>query len=295
MQKITPHLWFDKEAIEAAEFYVSTFPDSKIKYKTMLHGTPSGSVDVVTFELLGMEFQAISAGPFFKLNPSISLQVTCTTKEEVDEIWNKLLPGGQALMELGEYPFSERYGWLQDKYGLSWQIMFTGGANGRQKISPTIMFVGSVCGKAKEAIQFWTATFPESNIQEILHYGKGEEPDREGSVKYATFSLFSQEFRAMDSAYDHQFVFNEAISFIVSCDNQEEIDFYWDKLSAVPEAEQCGWLKDRYGISWQVVPASMDEMMRGNDRDRIDRVTQAFLPMKKLDIAKLQEAYEGTR
>ncbi len=293
MQKITPHLWFDKEAIEAAEFYVSSFPDSKIKYKTMLHDTPSGSVDVVTFELLGLEFQAISAGPFFKFNPSISLQVTCRTKEEVDETWNKLLPGGQALMELGEYPFSERYGWLQDKYGLSWQIMFTGGANVKQKISPMILFVGSACGKANEAIQFWTATFPESNITEILHYGKGEEPDREGSVKYATFALFGQEFRAMDSAYDHQFAFNEAISFIISCDTQEEIDFYWDKLSAVPEAEQCGWLKDRYGISWQVVPSSMDEMMRGNDRERIDRVTQAFLPMKKLDIARLQKAYAG--
>jgi predicted 3-demethylubiquinone-9 3-methyltransferase (glyoxalase superfamily) len=125
MQKITPHLWFDKEATEAANLYVSTFPNSKVKNTTMLHNTPSGSVDIVNFELLGLEFQAISAGPLFKFNPSISFHVTCKTKEEVDEIWKKLSHGGQVLMELSAYPFSERYGWLQDKYGLSWQIIYS--------------------------------------------------------------------------------------------------------------------------------------------------------------------------
>ena len=293
MPKITPHLWFDKEAIEAADFYVSTFPKSKVKHATMLHGTPSGSVDIVTFELLGLEFQAISAGPLFKFNPSVSFHVTCKTIEEVDEIWKKLSHGGQVLMELGAYPFSERYGWLQDKYGLSWQIIYSSGVDVKQKITPVIMFVGGVCGKAEEAVIFWTSVFRKANVDLILHYGKGEEPDKEGTLKYASFSLFGQEFGAMDSAHEHPFSFNEAISFIVNCDTQEEIDYYWEKLSAVPEAEQCGWLKDKFGISWQVVPAGMDEMLRGDGRERIDRVTQAFLVMKKLDIAKLKEAYEG--
>jgi len=292
MQKITPHLWFDKEAIEAANFYVSTFPNSKVKHTTMLYNTPSGSVDIVTFELLGLEFQAINAGPLFKFNPSISFHVPCKTKEEVDEIWNKLSPGGQVLMELGAYPFSERYGWLQDKYGLSWQIIYSSEDYVRQKITPAIMFVGSVCGKAEDAINYWTSVFPEANVDFLQHYGKGEEPDQEGTLKYGAFSLFGQEFRAMDSAYEHQFMFNEAISFIVNCDTQQEIDYYWGKLSAVPEAEQCGWLKDKYGISWQVVPTGMEVMLGGNDRVRIDRVTQAFLVMKKIDIAQLQEAYE---
>jgi len=293
MQKITPHLWFDKEALEAANFYVSTFPNSKVKNTTMLHNTPSGSVDIVNFELLGLEFQAISAGPLFKFNPSISFHVTCKTKEEVDEIWKKLSHGGQVLMELGAYPFSERYGWLQDKYGLSWQIIYSSGEHVKQKITPVIMFVGSVCGKAEEAVNFWTSIFPEAKVNAILHFGKGEEPDKEGTLKYGSFSLFGQEFGAMDSAHEHPFTFNEAISFIVNCDTQEEINYYWEKLSAVPEAEQCGWLKDKYGFSWQVVPSGMDEMLRGDDRERIDRVTQAFLVMKKLDIAKLQEAYDG--
>lgn len=97
----------------------------------------------------------------------------------------------------------------------------------------------------------------------------------------------------MDSAYEHQFSFNEAISFIVNCDTQEEIDDYWKKLSAVPEAEACGWLKDKFGLSWQITPTVMDEMMLGGTREQIDRLTQVVLPMKKLDIAQLQEAYEG--
>lgn len=293
MQKIVPHLWFDKEALEAADLYVSTFPQSKIKYKTMLHDTPSGSTDIVTFELIGLEFQAISAGPLFKFNPSVSFQVVCKTKEEVDEIWNKLSAGGQILMELGAYPFSERYGWLQDKFGLSWQILYASEANVKQKITPMIMFVGSVCGKAEEAINLWISTFQKGSVDMLQRYGKGEGPDQEGTLKYAAFSLFGQEFRAMDSAYEHKFAFNEAISFIVNCENQAEIDAYWEKLSAVPEAEQCGWLKDKYGFSWQIVPANMGEMLRGGDQARIDRVTQTFLPMKKLDMAKIQEAYEG--
>jgi predicted 3-demethylubiquinone-9 3-methyltransferase (glyoxalase superfamily) len=263
IQKITSHLWFDKEAKEAAEFYVSVFGNgSNVKRLSKLDNTPSGSVDVVTFELLGYEFQAISAGPLFKFNPSVSFHVICKTKDEVDAIWAKLSEGGMVLMELGAYPFSERYGWLQDKYGLSWQIIYSGSPDVKQKITPAIMFVGSVCGKAEEAINFWTSVFPDSKVGSIMRYGRGEEPDQEGTVKYAALSLFGQEFVAMESAHEHNFAFNEAISFIVNCETQEEIDYYWKKLSAVPEAEQCGWLKDKYGLSWQIVPTAMDEMLR---------------------------------
>ncbi len=153
MQKITPLLWFDKEAVEAANFYVSIFPDSKITSVRTLHNTPSGSVDTVSFVLMGQQFMAISAGPLFK--------------------------------------------------------------------------------------------------------------------------------------------FNESISFMVTCETQEEIDHYWQKLSAVPEAEQCGWLKDKYGLSWQIVPAAMGEMMKDGSPEKIGRLTEAFLRMKKFDIGALRKAYEG--
>src|SRR5262249_31468829 len=153
MKRITPHLWFDKEAKEAAEFYGSVFPNSRITNVTTIRDTPSGDCDVVSFELSGQPFMAISAGPLFK--------------------------------------------------------------------------------------------------------------------------------------------FNESISFLVYCDTQEEIDYYWKRLSAVPAAEQCGWLKDKYGLSWQIVPTALDNMMRDGSNEQVARVTQAFLKMKKFDLAELQRAYEG--
>ena len=143
-------------------------------------------MDIVTLELLGQEFPAISAGPLFKFNPSVSFQVKCNTRDEVDAIWEKLSEGGMVLMELGAYPFSERYGWVQDKYGLSWQIFYSGGADVKQQITP-IMFVGSVCGRAEEAINFWASVFGEAKVDAIQRFGKGEEPDKEGTLKYATF------------------------------------------------------------------------------------------------------------
>lgn len=153
MKPITPHLWFNKEAREAAEFYCSVFPNSKIKSVRTLKDTPSGDCDIVSFELNGQPFMAISAGPLFK--------------------------------------------------------------------------------------------------------------------------------------------FNESISFQVHCETQAEIDHYWSKLSAVKESEQCGWCKDKFGLSWQVVPTALNEMMATSTPEQLGRVTQAFLPMKKFDLAALQRAYDG--
>lgn len=177
MQKITPHLWFDKEAKEAAGFYASLFPDSKVANITTLHDTPSGDCDVVSFELSGQPFMAISAGPYFRFTPAVSFLVACSTKEEVDALWGELSAGGMALMPLGEYPFSEKYGWVQDRYGLSWQVMFTGGREIQQKITPMLLFVGKQCGKAEEAIRFYASVFRDAKVGDILRYGEGEEPD----------------------------------------------------------------------------------------------------------------------
>jgi predicted 3-demethylubiquinone-9 3-methyltransferase (glyoxalase superfamily) len=292
MHKITPHFWYDREAKEAAEFYISTFSDSQITNLTTLYDTPSGDCDVVSFELLGQPFMAISAGPLFKFTPAVSFLVACRTKDEADALWNPLSEGGSALMPLDSYPFSERYGWTADRYGLSWQIMFVGEQEMKQRITPTLMFVGSVCGKAEEAISFYTTVFEDSEVGHILRYGQGEEPDKEGTIRHSGFTLEGQGFAAMDSAHAHDFTFNEAISFMVNCNSQEEIDYYWERLSAVPEAEQCGWLRDKYGVSWQGVPASLDEMMRKGTKDQMARVTEAFLKMRKFDVAELTEAYE---
>ena len=155
MPKITPFLWFDKEAGEAAKFYTSVFKGAKIKSSTTLPNTPSGTVEIVSVELLNQEFTLMSAGPLFK--------------------------------------------------------------------------------------------------------------------------------------------FNEAISFVVHCDTQEEIDYYWGKLSADPKAEQCGWLKDKYGLSWQIAPTALPKMLQDKDTRKVARVTEAFLQMKKFDIKTLERAYAGKK
>ncbi len=290
MQKITTHLWFDKEASEAANFYTSIFPDSKIKSSTVLHDTPSGTVETVNAEFFSQDFILLSAGPLFKFTPAISFLVACDTQEEVERLWEKLSVGGKALMELGQYPFSEKYGWIQDQYGLSWQIMFMGNREIKQRITPTLMFIGENYGKAEEALNFYTSVFHHAKIGDIMRYVKGMEPDQEGTIAHASFTLEDQEFAAMDSGQEHQFTFNEAISFIVNCNDQEEVDYYWEKLSAVPESEQCGWLKDKYGLSWQIVPLILGQMLQDKDKEKVARVTKAFLKMKKLDISQLQSA-----
>ena len=291
--KITPHLWFDKEAREAAEFYTSVFPEGRINRVTTLHNTPSGDTEIVSFEIFGQPFMGISAGPLFKFNPSISFHVKCKTTAEVDAFWEKLSAGGTVLMERGAYPWSKWYGWVQDRYGLSWQVILVDKEEITQRIMPALMFVGSVCGRAEEAANFYTGVFPNSKIKAITRYGAGEQPDQEGTVKYAEFSLLGQEFGIMDSAYEHGFAFNEAISLIVKCDTQAEIDTYWEKLSADPEAEVCGWRKDPFGVAWQITPTAMDAMMENGDPEQVARVTEAFLKMKKFDLAELQRAYEG--
>jgi len=293
MSKIVPHLWYDKEALEAAKFYTSLFEDSEIVNRSSIDDTPSGTADMLVIRLAGQEFMMISAGPYFKFTPAVSLRVDCSTKEEVDALWDQLSVGGTALMPLDSYPFSERYGWTTDRFGLNWQIMFVKDPVIRQKITPTLMFVGDQCGKAEEAVRFYASVFRNAEVGEINRYGAGEEPDREGAVRYMGFSLAGTRFAAMDSAYNHDFSFNEAISFVVSCESQEEIDYFWEKLSFVPEAEQCGWLKDRFGVSWQIVPTVMADMMASGDAAAMQRVTEAFLRMKKFDIAALEKAFEG--
>jgi predicted 3-demethylubiquinone-9 3-methyltransferase (glyoxalase superfamily) len=295
MQKVIPHLWFDKEAKDAANFYVSVFPDSAITSSMVLRNTPSGDCDVVAFDLMGYSFLAISAGPLFTFNPSVSFFVLCKTNDEVDRLWAKLSEGGHVLMELGEYPFSKRYGWTADKYGVTWQVSLDDGHyQYRHRITPTLMYVGNVAGKAEEAMRFYASVLPESTVGDIARYPAGMEPDKEGTVMHGSVTLAGQEFFAMDSAQKHDFTFNEAISLIVNCDSQEEIDRYWYTLSAVPAAEQCGWLKDKFGLSWQITPSDMQEILRSSSQAQMDRVTQAFLPMKKLDMETIRRAYEGS-
>ncbi|WP_411844279.1 VOC family protein [Salinicoccus sp. HZC-1] len=295
-QMIVPHLWFDNEALEAAEFYVNIFPNSEILNKTQLQDTPSGDAQSVTFEVNGYTFMAISAGPYFKINPSVSLFVNFdpsyddNAEQNLEETWEKLKDGGTVLMPLDEYPYSKKYGFVQDRYGVCWQLILTDpDGDDRPVIIPSLMFVNDNFGRAEEAIDFYLSVFNDSKMGEAVRRG----PEKNATIIFADFKLGNQWLAAMDGPGDQDYNFNEAVSLLVNCENQEEIDYYWKKLSAVPEAEQCGWLKDKYGVSWQITSSVMEEMMEEGSPEQIKKVTETFLKMKKFNIAELKKAYNG--
>ena len=295
MQRIIPNFWFDHNAKEAADFYISVFTDSKIISQSYYPKTEeegladfqkdlAGKVLTVDFELSGYRFIAINADTTFKPTPSISFFYTCNSKEESDTLWEKLVDGGKALMELGEYPFSKYYCWVQDKFGYSWQLMLNNPeGDKRPKIVPSLMFTKERDGQAEAAMKFYTSVFKESEISKNLNYYPSDMPDREGKISYADFRLFDQWFAVMDGGKDHDFNFSPAISLMVMCKDQAEIDYYWGKLSANPEFEQCGWLQDKYGVSWQITPANIERLLE------VSGAFKRMMDMKKLDIAKLQE------
>lgn len=275
---IYPCLWFGGNGNEAANFYCATFANTKI--------IASNSI-VMMLEVEGQKLMLLNAGPQFQLNPSISQFVTCTTVDQANEYWNKLSAEGKELMPLDKYPWSDRYGWVQDKFGVNWQLFYSATHQSQQKITPAFMFTQQQNGRAKEAIEFYTSIFPNSNIQSINNYAEGE-GDTVGNVKHARFSINKFDMIAMDSSYPHQFGFNEATSVVVNCDTQDEIDYYWNKLTHDGEESMCGWLKDKFGVSWQIVPSILGELM--SDDEKGQRVMQAFMQMKKFDIATLLKA-----
>ncbi len=294
-QKITPFLWFDGKAQEAAKFYVSIFKNSKIvTMKPWGEGSPFPKEQIMnaTFDLDGQQFYAFDAGPMFKFNPSISFFVICETVEETDTVWQKLVEGGNVMMALDKYDWSEKYGWLQDRFGISWQVSFGKISDVGQKFTPSFLFTGEQHGKAEEAINFYTSVFDNSSVGGILKYAAGDN-DVEGTVKHAQFSLNKQMFMAMDSSGPHGFIFNEAISLFVSCKTQEEIDYFWQKLTAGGGQESmCGWLKDKFGLSWQIVPPVLGELLADKNPAKAGKVMHAMMKMKKIIIADLENAYE---
>jgi predicted 3-demethylubiquinone-9 3-methyltransferase (glyoxalase superfamily) len=301
MSTITPHLWFDTQAAEAAAFYASVFPDSAVTVNTTLQDTPGGDTEMVAFRLWGQDFMAISAGPMFTFSPAISFIVNVDPSRVddapglLDELWARLGEGGQVLLELGAYPFSDKYGWVQDRFGLSWQLILTDPAGDpRPPILPSLLFVGDVAGRAEEASELYLSLFADSQRGQLVRWPEGAGAEVPGTVMFSDFRLGDSWLTAMDSADPrHQFGFTEAVSMLVRCTDQAEIDRYWQALSAVPEAEQCGWLKDRFGVSWQIVPAALDRMFAEGTPEQVTRVTEAFMPMKKLDLAALERAYAG--
>jgi predicted 3-demethylubiquinone-9 3-methyltransferase (glyoxalase superfamily)/uncharacterized protein YndB with AHSA1/START domain len=280
-----PFLWFDHQAEEAAHFYMGVFGNSEIE-RIARQGD---AVLVVDFSLGGQRFNALNSGPKFKFNPSISFFVVCETEAETDTVWQKLMDGGTALMPLDRYDWSEKYGWVQDRFGLSWQISLGKIEEVGQKFSPSFLFTGPQQGQAEAAVRFYTSLFSGSSITGFLHYGPGEE-GAEGTLKHAQFQIGGQTFMAMDNPLPADFSFNEAISFVLNCDTQEEVDFFWEKLIAEGGVEDnCGWLKDRFGVSWQIIPEALPRLLSDPDPVIAQRAMTAMLQMRKINIEQLTQ------
>jgi predicted 3-demethylubiquinone-9 3-methyltransferase (glyoxalase superfamily) len=297
LQKITPFLWFNTQAEEAVNFYTSIFKNSGIKLITHYGaeaeestGIKKGSVMTVSFQIEGQEFTALNGGPYFQFSPSVSFFVNCESLEEIKSLWASLSLGGTVLMELDKYPFSEQFGWLNDKFGLSWQLIL---AKKIQKIIPAVMFSGNQAGKAEEAINFYISLFRNSGMLEMDRYGK-DAGEPEGSVMFARFALHGCEFIAMDNRQNHPFSITPAVSFVINCENQEEVDHFWEQLTegGDEKAQQCGWLQDRYGLSWQVVPTVLVELLSDPDPVKSGKVMEAMLKMKKIEILGLMNAIQ---
>lgn len=259
-QRIIPNLWLDKDTVEVAEFYTSIFPNSKKTFNPKSRTPSGGECDVVRLELMGYEFRVINAELHFKPNPSISFMVNFDPKydkdarKRVDEIGNKLSEDGKILMPLDTYPFSERYGWIQDKYGFSWQLIYTDPkGKERPSIIPSFLFVTDTCDKADEATGFYLSVFKNTKRGTTSRYPANSEPNKEGSIMFSDFKLENQWFVAMDgSSRMHDFTFNEAISLMINCNDPKEIAYYRNKLSTVPNADNHGWIQDKHGVSWQI-------------------------------------------
>jgi predicted 3-demethylubiquinone-9 3-methyltransferase (glyoxalase superfamily) len=242
---------------------------------------------VAMIEVEGKKIMLLNGGPKFKINPSISLFVTCASNEEIENIWNKLIEGGSAMMALNKYPWSEKYGWLADKFGMTWQLMLAKLPPGEEKLIPSFLFVGEQYGRAEEAIKTYASIFPNSQIHTLQLYKEGE-PQPEGKLKFGHFSLDNNLFAAMDGLGEHKFQFNEAVSIVVECDTQKEIDNYWNKLTESGEESMCGWLKDKFGVSWQIIPKITGSLM--SDPEKAQRVMKEVMKMKKLDIETMVNA-----
>lgn len=294
MQKIIPNLWYSGTADEAKDFYIRAIPNTvlieNVAYPTegLLDFQEPLAGKTLTNEIAidGFHLILVNAGDEFRPNPSINFFLNFDPSRAPDaenalrETWTKLSEGGIVLMELDHYPHSPLYGWVEDKYGVSWQLMLTN-PEGEERpfVVPQLMFCGAAQNKAEEATDHYVSVIPNSNPGSRVRYSDmGQEAPNGAEIVFSEFQLGGQWFAAMDSAVDQEFTFNEGISLMVNAEDQAEIDRLWDALTAVPEAEQCGWLKDRWGVSWQIVPDNMGELMARPN------AFEHMLEMKKLII-----------
>lgn len=275
LNKTYPCLWFNGQAKEAATFYCTVFSDSKILVDTPM---------VVNWELNGLKLMGLNGGPMFQLNASISLFANFDSVESLNQAWDKLIEDGSVMMPLDTYPWSERYGWLKDKFGMTWQLFLSDNS----LIIPSMLFANKQFGNGKAAMELYCSLFSDAGIDVSELYAPQDEQNA-GNLMFGQFHILDQPIIAMDGPGDHEFSFNEALSFVVECADQTEIDKYWNGLITDGGSESmCGWLKDKFGVSWQIIPSSIGKLMSNPITG--EKVMQELLKMRKLDLSILEKA-----
>ncbi|MET0394317.1 MAG: VOC family protein [Chitinophagaceae bacterium] len=278
-ESITPCLWFNGRAREAAALYCSVFAEARITAQSPI---------VTQIELSGHSITLLDGGPMYQPNPSISFFYICEEMQELDRIWQAFIQEGTVMMPLDQYAWSERYGWITDRYGISWQLALGKISEVGQKITPCFLFTTEQSGRAAEAIAHYSAIFNDPQVDGILHYGTGEAPGAGGKIKHAQVSLNGQKFMLMDAVEPHSFTFSEGVSLTIHCETQADIDYYWEKLTESGEESMCGWLKDKFGVSWQIIPVILSRIM--SDPAKAGKAARAFMAMRKLDIEQIVQA-----
>lgn len=296
--EIHPCIWFDSEAEEASKFYTELFPNSQIlasipytKVGFEYHGKEEGTISTITFELMKQKFIALNGGPIFKLSEAISFYVYCGQEDLFERLYNSLTENGSVLMPKDKYFWSEKYAFVKDKFGVCWQLDINS-IGSEQKIVPSLLFVNDKYLKVNEAVNFYTSIFPDSKI--IMKFPFPEQKgNQEEAILFSQFSLTNNIFNASSGGeIQHNFDFNESISFVVNCKTQDEIDYFWQKLTENGSEQQCGWLKDKFGVSWQIVPENLQEMFLNSDKIKREKIISAIFEMIKIDFERLKNIYE---
>lgn len=277
MHSIFPCFWMNSEAQLAAEFYLQVFPDARVTIANAM---------VVQLELRGSKFMLLNGGPQFQANPSISNFIYCGSTEEIDRIYSALLPGAKVMMPLGAYPWTSRYAWMTDRFGVSWQLDVDP-VRANQKVVPALLFSAPQANAVARAMHHYTTIFnPSVVLMEVPHaLQSGAE---EGSLLFAQFRLRSSLFNAMSSLEEQDFQFTPGNSLVVECETQLEIDQLWKALGEGGHYQMCGWLVDQFGVSWQIIPSVLPQLL--NDEQQRMKVMEALMPLQKLEIATLLEA-----
>ncbi len=233
-----------------------------------------------SFQIENIKITALNGGPHFKFSPSFSFLVGCSSQAEIETLWKKLSDGGVSRMGLDKYPWATCYGWTADRFGVEWQLILAPRA---QKISPSFLFTDSLFGKGAEAVKLYTSIFPDSKIE------MESRDEKTNTLMHCSFTLNGQSFALMEGQGTHGHSFNESMSLIIACDTQQEIDVYWEKLLADGGTpSQCGWLKDKFGVSWQVVPKNIEEY--SSDPKKMEKAMSVVMKMVKLDMAAIDSA-----